>query len=144
MFRGVYQNLDISIYDYPNLSCLKVFKKPQVPNFVHPDLEFSRTSPTDKNTNDNLDDDHQTRTSCMTELQENKDYWDKDTISEISFDSETYEEVIERIARSYLDTQLENFLKKLYANQEQPVKDVETQFATRLKHQKQYFDYRNE
>ena len=49
---------------------------------------------------------NQTKTCSMTEFQENKDYEDKDTMSEISLDSETYEEVIERIATNYLDTQL--------------------------------------
>ena len=53
----------------------------------------------------------------MKEFQEDKYYEDKGTMSEISLDSETYKEVIERIARNYLDTQLDNFLKKLDANQ---------------------------
>ena len=76
----------------------------------------------------------------MTEFQEDKDYEDKDTMPEISLDSETYEEVIERIARNYLDTQSDNFLKKLGANQEQHLKDIEAQFTNRLKQQKQYFE----
>ena len=42
----------------------------------------------------------------MTEFQENKDYEDEDTMTEISLNSETYEEVIEGIATNYLDTQL--------------------------------------
>ena len=41
----------------------------------------------------------------MTEFQENKDYEDKYTMSEISLHSETYEEVIEKITRIYLDVQ---------------------------------------
>ena len=140
MIQGAYQNLDISIDDYTNLSCLKLSTKLQVPNVVHPDLELSRTSPIDKNTNDNLDDDHQTKTCSMTEFQENKDCEDKDTMSEISLDSETYEEVIKRIAGNYLDTQLENFIKKLDANQEQHLKDIQAQFTNRLKHKKRYFE----
>ena len=82
-----------------------------------------------------MDDDHQTKTYSMTECQE-----DKDTMSEISLDSEAYEEVIDRIARNYLDAQLDNFLKKLNAAQEQHLKDTETQFTNRLKQQKQYFE----
>ena len=70
--------MDIFIADYPNLSCLKLSTKLQVPDVVHPDLELSKTSPIDKNTNDNLDDDHQTKGFSMTEFQENKDYEDKD------------------------------------------------------------------
>ena len=133
MIQGAYQNLDIFIDDYPNLSYLKLSAKLQVPSVVHRDLQLSRTSPIDKNTNDNLDDDHQIKTCSMTEFQENKDYEDKDTISEISLDSETYEESTERIARNYLDTQLENLLKKLDADQEQHLKDIEAQFTNRLK-----------
>ena len=65
----------------------------------------------------------------MTEFQEDKYYEDNDTMSEISPDSETYEEVIKGIARNYLDTQLDNFLKKLDANQEQYLKDIGAQFT---------------
>ena len=140
MTQGAYQNLDMFIDDYPNLSCLKLSTKLQVPDVVYPDLELSRTSPIDKNTNDNLDDDHQTKTCGMTEFQENKDYEDKDTMFEISLDSGTDTEVIERIARNYLAAQLDNFLKKLYANQEQHLKDIEAQFTNRLKQQKRYFE----
>ena len=103
MIQGAYQNLDIFIDDYPNLSCLKLATKLQVPNVVHQDLELSRTSRICNITNDNLDDDHQTKTCGMTEFQEDKDYEDLYTMSEMSLDSETYEEVIERIARNYLD-----------------------------------------
>ena len=78
MIQGAYQNLDIFIDDYPNLSCLKLSTKLQVRDVVHPDLELSRTSPIDENTNDNLDDDHQTKTCSMTEFQENNDYEAKD------------------------------------------------------------------
>ena len=111
MIQGAYRNLDIFIDDYPNLSCLQLSTMLQVPSVVHPDLELSRTSSTYNNTNDYMDDDHQTKTCSMTEFQE-----DKDTMSEISLDSEAYEEVIERIARNYLDAQLDNFLKKLNAD----------------------------
>ena len=96
-----------------------------------------KNKPINNNTNDNLDDDHQTKACSITEFQENEDYEDKDTMSEISLDSETFGEVIERIARNYLDTQLNNFLKKLDANQEQHLKDIEAQFTNRLKQQKQ-------
>ena len=64
----------------------------------------------------------------------------KDTMSQLSLDSETYEEVIERIARDYRDTQLDNCLKKLDANQEQHLKDIEAQFTNRLKQHKRYFE----
>ena len=140
MRQGAHQNLDVFIDDYPNLSCLKLSTKLQVPDVVHPDLELSRARPIDKNRNDNIDDDHRTKACSMTEFHENKDYEDKGTMSQISLDSETYEEVIERIARNYRDTQLDNCLKKLDANQEQHLKDIEAQFTNRLKQQKRYFE----
>ena len=68
MIQGAYQNLDIFIDDYPNLSCLQLSTTLQVPNVVHPDLELSRTSLIYKNTNDYMDDDHQTKTCSMTEF----------------------------------------------------------------------------
>ena len=62
MIQEAYDNLNIFIDDYPNLSCLKLSAKPPVRNVLHSDLELLRASTIYKNTNDNLDGNHKIKT----------------------------------------------------------------------------------